>query len=248
VDKLPEDPASRQEWLAGWAEGQQRRIDEGPISLGRRVRRLLVDMPGQLAAASADCADRLLDRGLHTSGDSDEPEHGYFERTRYVPVAWHVLPRAFAYIGVSSADTFVDFGCGKGRAVHQAARRPFRKVIGVEISPALAEIARAGLRAGGRHRRCGDVQIVVCDAAEFEVPDDLTIAFLNDPFHGETLDVVLRHIIESIDSRPRRVWLIYGHPQHARQILATGRFRLVREHRGGLRDTRLNRVALFESC
>jgi cyclopropane fatty-acyl-phospholipid synthase-like methyltransferase len=86
-----------------------------------------------------------------------------------------VLPRALRYLGVSDRDTFVDFGCGKGRVVHQAARRPFRRVIGVEISPVLAEVARNGLAARRHQHRCGSVEIVVSDVTQYRVPDDLTI-------------------------------------------------------------------------
>jgi SAM-dependent methyltransferase len=246
VDRIPEDPKARQEWLERWAAGQQRRIKR-QVPLSRRIRKALVKAPGQFETSCARLADRVLDRRLATSGDSDEPEHAQFDSVRYVPIAWHVLPRAFRYIGISDRDTFVDFGCGKGRAVHQAARRPFRQVIGVEISPALAEVARSGLAATRHQHQCRDVQIVVCDATEFPVPDDLTVAFFNDPFHGETLDTVLRGLVESLDRRPRHMWLIYAHPYPAGQVLATQRFRLVKEQRGGLRDTRLNRAAIFES-
>jgi SAM-dependent methyltransferase len=247
VERLPDDPVARKRWLERWAAEQEQRVAKRSVPSPRQILKSFGKAPAQLEAASTRYLNRLLDRGLDTSGDSDEPEHAHSDRVRYVPVAWHVLPRALHCVGVSEHDTFVDFGCGKGRAVHQAARRPFRRVIGVEISPALAEIARAGLAARRHQHRCRDVQIVVCDATEFPVPDDLTIAFFFDPFHGETLDTVLRGIVESIDRRPRRVSLIYGHPQHARQVLATGRFRFVKEQRGGLRDTRLNRVAIFES-
>src|SRR4029450_218589 len=105
--------------------------------------------------------------GLDTSGHAREPEHHHSDRVLYVPSAWHVLPRALRYLGVSDRDTFVDFGCGKGRVVHQAARRPFRRVIGVEISPHLAEIARTNLAARRHEHRCRNVEIVVSDVAEY---------------------------------------------------------------------------------
>src|SRR4051794_31806317 len=207
----------------------------------------LAEAPVRLEKIGMRYADRVLDRGLHTAGDSDEPEHAAGPFTRYVPIAWHVLPRAFRFVGVCDRDVFADFGCGKGRAVHQAALRPFRRVIGIEISPALAEVAREWIATRRRRYRCQDVEVIVCDAARFAIPDDLSVTFFHDPFHGETLDIVLRNIIESLDRSPRRLWLIYNHPVHARQVLATGRFRLVRWQRGGLRDVRLNRVAIFES-
>jgi SAM-dependent methyltransferase len=201
----------------------------------------LARLPGEAKRAlrrpdsllDSDLANRVLDRGLHTSDVAVEPEH--------------VLPRALRYLGVSDRDTFVDFGCGKGRVVHQAARRRFQRVIGVEVSPALAEIARSGLAARSRQHRCGSVDIVVCDVTQYRIPEDLTIGYLFHPFSGETFDTVVRNIVGSIDRRPRRVRLIYVNPVFGGEILATGRFRLVKWLRGGLRDRRLFRAAIFES-
>jgi SAM-dependent methyltransferase len=194
-------------------------------------------------------ADRLFDRGLDTSQHAYLPEHEPLDRVLYVASPWHVLPRALRYVGVSDSDTFVDFGCGKGRVVHQAARRPFRRVIGVEISPDLAEIARTNLAARRHQHRCGSVEIVVADATQFPVPDDLTIAFLFRPFERETLEAVLNGIVESIDRNPRRVRMIYAWPtiNSLSRILATERFRLVKQQSGRLLNRRVDRVAIFES-
>ncbi len=141
-----------------------------------------------------------------------------------MPSPWHALPRALYYLGVSDRDTFIDFGCGKGGVVHQAARRPFRRVIGVEISPVLAEIARTNLAARRRQHRCRNVEIVVSDVAEFSVPDDLTIGYLFHPFMNETLDALLRSIVDSIDRRPRRVRLIYVSPVQVPRFSRQGDF------------------------
>ena len=202
---------------------------------------------GHLEIRMTRYVGRMLDRGLETEGNVKGLEHQHPDRVLYHPSAWHVLPLALRYIGVSDRDTFVDFGCGKGRVV-AAAMRPFRRVIGVEIAPDLAEIARAALAARSSRHRCHDVEIVVADATRFAVPDDLTIAYLFDPFSGKTLDAVLRNIIDSLDRHPRRVRLIYVHPTAARQILATKRFRLLKVQRGGLRDWPISRAEIYESC
>ena len=138
-------------------------------------------------------------------GHVSEPEHDHPDRVHYVPSPAWMLPRVLRLLGVSDRDTLVDFGCGKGRVVHQAAKRPFRRVIGVEISPALAEIARTNLATRRHQHRCPNVEIVVADAKEFRVPDDLTIAYFWHPFMGETFEAVLRRIVDSIDRHPRRV-------------------------------------------
>jgi SAM-dependent methyltransferase len=246
MDRPPSDPTARLEWLERWASQQQERMNQRPT---RRIKQALAKAPRQFGHQKplGRLANRILDRGLNTSGDSDQPEHARPGRQRYVPSAWHVLPRALHYLGVSDRDTFVEFGCGKGRVVHQAARRPFRRVVGVEISPALAEIARAGLAARRRQHRCRNIEIVVADLNEFRVPDDLTVGYFFDPVGRETFNAVLQGIIDSIDRTPRRVRLIYVRPTFGAQVLATGRFRLMKEQRGGLRDARIFRAAIFES-
>ena len=258
MEGLPADPAARREWLERWAAEQERRIEHRPAPFPRgarqraeRIRGAFARWQWQLVSASRRFAlplfRRVLDRGLNTSGDSHQPEHDHPDRRHYVASGWHVLPRALHYLGVSDRDTFVEFGCGKGRVVHQAARRPFRRVIGVEISPVLAEIARAGLAARRHQHRCRDVEIVVSDVMEFRVPDDLTVGYFFDPFSNEAFEAVLRGIVDSIDRAPRRVRLIYVHPRLGSRVLATGRFRLLKEQRGGLRDARVYRAAIFES-
>src|SRR4051794_3861830 len=238
-----QDDDARQHLLDDWAADQRQKGQPGPS----RARRLATRWRNRVAARSQRLADRVFDRGLNTAGTTNEPEHQHPDRVRYVPSDWHVLPRALRYLGVSERDTFVDFGCGKGRVVHQAARRPFRRVVGVEIAPALAEIARAGLAARRHQHRCRNVEIVVADLKDFRVPDDLTIGYLFDPVSGEAFSAVLQRIVDSIDRNPRRVRLIYVRPTLGSQVLATGRFRLVKEQRGGLRDARIYRAAIFES-
>jgi SAM-dependent methyltransferase len=249
MDSLPGDEKARRERLEEWAGAQQRRLNaERHLNAWRgsqlKPKRAL-RQPDSLL--DSRLVARLLDRGLHSSDVAVEREHYEGDRSLYWPSSWHVLPRALRYVGVSDRDTFVDFGCGKGRVVHQAARRPFSRVIGVEISPALAEVARDGLAARSRQHQCGNVEIVVCDVADYRIPDDLTIGYFFHPFIGETFDAVIRNVVASIEHQPRRVWLIYVNPVLGGQILATGRFRLVKWLRGGLRDKRLDRAAIFQS-
>jgi SAM-dependent methyltransferase len=232
---LDEDDA-RQKRLERWA-AEQRTISE------RREK-----IPDREPLAER-IANRVLDRGLHTGGRNFEREHLEIGRLGYVASAWRTLPRALHHVGVTSDDVFIDFGCGKGRVVHQAAKRPFRKVIGVEISPALAEVAREALEAKKGRHRCKDVEIVVADAREYAIPEDLSIVYFFHPFFGETLDVVLGNLIASIDRNPRRVSIIYSYPLAGDQVLATKRFRLVKHLRGSLRSTdSLHRTNIYESC
>ena len=249
---VPDEAEARREWLTRWGAEQEQRMREAErrrvAALAARAMSGLARAPKRLVGASAQLANRVLDRGLQTSGGLSLPEYHRAYRLGYVSSAWYVLPRALWYLGVSDRDTFVDFGCGKGRVVHQAARRPFRRVIGVEISPALAEIARAAVSARKHQHRCRDVEIVVADAGEFRIPDDLTIGYFFHPFSGNTLVEVLRGIVDSIDRNPRRVRLIFAVPHAGSLVLATGRFRVLTVHRALPGDRGYGRTAIFESC
>ena len=66
---------------------------------------------------------------------------------------------------------FVDFGSGKGRALLLASEFPFKRIMGVEFSDELSAIARENVASFPTEaQRCGDIEIVCEDAAEFELP------------------------------------------------------------------------------
>jgi SAM-dependent methyltransferase len=88
--------------------------------------------------------------------------------------------------------TFVDLGAGMGRAVLLAAEYPFREVVGVEVHPTLARIARknaAVWRAAGRVR--APIRMVCRDAVEFRFPAGPCVVFLFNPFGAAVLRKLL---------------------------------------------------------
>ena len=192
--------------------------------------------------------DRLFDRRLDTVGRRTELEHFHSEYNRYEPSAWWYLRSAIKRRDVAPDDVFVDFGSGLGRVLYQAARLPFRRVVGVEVSPALADESRTKLEQVRERLRCQDVEVVCADAAEFTVPDDMTYAYFYHPFGGRTFDRVMDNIIESMDRRPRSVRLIYVCPAMEDVILGTGRFRLERRVKGGWRDREIRwRISVYRN-
>ena len=99
---------------------------------------------------------------------------------------------------------FVDFGSGKGRALMLASEFPFRRIVGVEFSPELTEIARRNLGSyRSERRRCEDVELVCTDAVEYEIPDDPVVLYFYNPFDEPVLRRVLARIRASLEARPR---------------------------------------------
>jgi SAM-dependent methyltransferase len=171
--------------------------------------------------------ERLYDLRYGTETTSEVPLERFGladdERIWYDASEWLGLRHALASIGVRPGDVFVDFGSGKGRALLVAATFPFERVVGVEISEELNRVARRNVDRNRSRLRCRRVDLVAADATAFEIPDDLTVAYLYCPFLGETFEAVIRRLIESYDRRPRRMLIAYNYPVEHARVLATGR-------------------------
>lgn len=91
--------------------------------------------------------------------------------------------------------TFVDLGSGMGRVVLLAAERPYRQVIGVEISPALHEVAKENRDRYPRERlRSHDIRLVRADAATFTFPRGDLAVYLYNPFRAPVMEAVVARL------------------------------------------------------
>jgi predicted RNA methylase len=156
------------------------------------------------------------------------------------------LRRALRRHEIGPGDVFVDFGAGKGRALIAAARLPFARVVGVEISPHLADIARRNIDTVRHRLRCSEVEVITADASAIAIPDDMAVAYLAHPFNGPTFERFVDLLIGSLERRPRRVRVIYSVPECESLLLGSGRFRRVRSIR--IRDGgQSQRLSVYES-
>jgi SAM-dependent methyltransferase len=115
--------------------------------------------------------------------------------------------------------SFVDLGCGKGRAVMMASEFGFRQVVGVELHPALAGIAERNLAvwtAAGRAVR--PVRIVCQEATEYVFPEGACLLYLFNPFAAPVMQRLIERIAADFAGRPGLLDLIYFNPE-AGQLL-----------------------------
>ena len=104
-----------------------------------------------------------------------------------------------------SSYTFVDMGAGKGRGLLVASEFPFRRILGVELNPSLARIARANV-AQWNHAHAADptsppiapIEVFEQDALDFELPATPTLIFLFHPFEAPVLRQLLHRIEEQL--------------------------------------------------
>jgi precorrin-6B methylase 2 len=196
------------------------------VAVGSRYR-AIESRIGRALFERGDFVDTAPLVHLHEIGLGDE------ERNHYEASPWLTLPRVLRVREVRPHDVFVEYGCGKGRVVFQAAKGyPFRRVIGVDIAPQLTAVARENIRRNREQLKCRDVEIVTADATEFEPPDDMTHAYFYNPFGGQVFERVIEKIVRSLDRNPRTVTIIYCYPFHADVLERTGRFEHVRTSKG----------------
>jgi len=114
------------------------------------------------------------------------------------------------------ATVFIDFGSGKGRTLLLACRYPFHSIIGIEISPALCEIANDNInRYLAGHKTSSEIAILCKGIEEFEydglsIPAHLLVYIFN-PCTGLVLAPAVEKLSRLV-SQGVSVTIIYLNP------------------------------------
>ena len=114
---------------------------------------------------------------------------------------------------------FVDIGCGKGRPLAVASEFPFRRIVGIELAPELAAIARCNAEIlASRHPERRPIEIEIGDATKPTPPGERVVYFMYHAF-GEALTA---RLVENIEIQLRQglqhAFLVYYNPVHASVI------------------------------
>jgi SAM-dependent methyltransferase len=108
---------------------------------------------------------------------------------------------------------FLDLGSGKGRTLIMASDYPFRRIVGVELIPALHAIAQQNIaRYQNESQKCFALESVCSDAREFKFPEEPLILFLFNPLPESGLARVVANLERSLLEHPRAVYVLYHNP------------------------------------
>lgn len=109
--------------------------------------------------------------------------------------------------------SFIDLGSGKGMSLMLASPFCFSKIIGVELSESLHSIANKNIDRFSRMRSHSPPFELFCmNAVEFEYPLTNLVVFLYNPFQEPIMRKVVAAIERSIESHPRKVFVLYRTP------------------------------------
>jgi hypothetical protein len=108
---------------------------------------------------------------------------------------------------------FIDLGSGKGRTLLMASDYPFRRIVGVELLPALDEAACDNLgRYKNEAQKCFALESTCADATVFPLPAEPIVLFLFNPFPESGLRRVIANLEKSLREHPRKVYVLYHNP------------------------------------
>jgi SAM-dependent methyltransferase len=109
--------------------------------------------------------------------------------------------------------TFLDIGSGKGRTLLMASDFPFRRIVGVELLPALHRIARENVRRyKSDSQKCVAIEARCENASQFVFPLEATVLYLFHPLPEAGLIQLLSNLEKSLAQCPRPVLLVYHNP------------------------------------
>jgi SAM-dependent methyltransferase len=150
--------------------------------------------------------DLDLRYGIQTDGHNHPPSvYHRFKHSdgyRYEPIRIQWFTKAIQALPIQPRDySFIDLGCGKGRALILAREMGFGSIVGVELIPRLAAFARRNaIRAGGA------IEVKTQDAARFADYPSHLVLYLFNPFGHKTMQNVIDNLVAS---KARDVWVVY---------------------------------------
>jgi SAM-dependent methyltransferase len=110
--------------------------------------------------------------------------------------------------------TFIDLGSGKGRTLLMASDYPFRRILGVELLPALNRIAQENLaKFKSKSQKCFALESICADASTFPLPEEPLVIYLFNPLLEAPLRKALNNLQASFKANPRSIYMLYHNPQ-----------------------------------
>lgn len=147
---------------------------------------------------------------VQTEGIQEDGTDTFFNH-RYEPTPYEWLTELFSNVTFSKKDTFVDFGCGKGRIVfyvHYCFSCPCK---GIEYNPKYYQDALTNLDTY-INRNKAEITFHLSKAQDYEIQQEDTIFYFFNPFSPQIFMSVMKGIEHSLSLTPRKAMIILYYP------------------------------------
>ena len=171
-----------------------------------------------------------LAHGVDTSGSVSTAEYApdaamAAQIIHYAGSQPSIVRRCLASLPDCERYVLVDLGCGKGRPLLVASEFPFRRLIGIEISQPLAEVARHNARAiADKYPRRTPIEIQVGDASAVAAPAERVVIFMYHPFGRDLVSTLITSLEQQLAHGLQHAFLVYYNPVHGDAIDRSAHF------------------------
>ncbi len=132
-----------------------------------------------------------------------------------------IVRSALASLPEPERYAFVDIGCGKGRPLVVASEFPFRRLIGVELSHRLAEVARFNAAIiAARYSGRTPIEIQIGDALApnsstgMTPAADCVVYFMYHAFNRTLVSALVANLERQLQDRLQQAFFVYYNPVH----------------------------------
>jgi SAM-dependent methyltransferase len=171
-------------------------------------------LKGTLQKCVTELEELRFDQRFHvdTAQAPGQSVHNVGENHPYFPTKIAIFRKIFSGLPLPyERFTFVDLGSGKGRVLLLASDLPFKRIIGIEFSPELHEVAVRNIQSyRNPAQRSKEIQSVCADATDYPLPDGNTVVFLFNPFKCSSVSRFLDNLGRSLQEHPREIYLVYN--------------------------------------
>ncbi|HLP36605.1 class I SAM-dependent methyltransferase [Lacibacter sp.] len=143
--------------------------------------------------------------------------------TEYMPVNYFTIEHVLDHLPENARQgTFLDIGCGKGRALCVAAAYGFTKLYGIDFAKQLIEKAEKNLSLTKKRFPSIHYELSWSDISTLEISKDVSTLFLFNPFDDVLMKNIIRKINSSLQQYPREFYVLYCSPRHEELFFADG--------------------------
>ena len=166
--------------------------------------------------------------GINTTSSNDLSEfqikgNQLVHATEYMPVNYFTIEHVLNHLPENAKQgTFLDIGCGKGRALCVAAAYGFTKLCGIDFAKQLIEQAEQNLSLTKERFPSIQYELSWSDITTLEISKDVSTVFLFNPFDEVLIKKIIRKINISLQQYPRELYVLYCSPRHEELFFADG--------------------------
>jgi SAM-dependent methyltransferase len=155
--------------------------------------------------------ERMYDINKSADPRDTIPNHPNVDHaTIYIPTREGPFLKMLDALNLDKDNTvFIDFGCGKGRALMLAAKHGIKKIKGIEFCEQLSSIALSNLQLYSNKNRDIDYVVINDDMSLYNIDDSDNLFYFYNPCDEYVLNKVISNIINSFSRVAREGMIIY---------------------------------------